>query len=201
MKLTDKQKAFLAHLTRYLEEWGHSPSFDEIRAHFGFRSYNTVATYLYHLERKGYIRRPKAKNQKRSIEVIRPVEGRLFEVPLLGVVAAGRPIEAVETPDVIEIPPSMQGRGDRFVLRVQGDSMRDDGILDGDYVVVHKQPTAENGQTVVALVNNEATVKKIYRCGDQIELRPAHDGMPSILVHKEDLRIEGRVVGVVRHYR
>ncbi len=201
MKLTGKQKAFLAYLTRYLEEWGQSPSFDEIRAHFGFRSYNTVSTYLSHLERKGYIRRPGAKNQKRAIEVIRPVESRRFEVPLLGVVAAGRPIEAVETPDVIEIPQSMRGRGDRFVLRVQGDSMRDDGILDGDYVVVRRQPTAENGETVVALVNNEATVKKIYRRGDHVELRPAHAGMPSILVHKGDLRIEGRVVGVVRHYR
>jgi len=201
MKLTDKQKAFLAYLSNYLDEWGQSPSFDEIRAHFGFRSYNTVATYLSHLERKGYIRRPKAKNQKRAIEVIRPVESRRFEAPLLGAVAAGRPIEAVESPDVIEITPSMQGRGDRFVLRVEGDSMRDDGILDGDYVVIRRQPTAENGETVVALVNNEATVKKIYRRGDHIELRPAHEGMPSIFVRKGDLRIEGRVVGVVRHYK
>lgn len=201
MKLTDKQKTFLAYLSQYLEEWGQSPSFDEIRAHFGFRSYNTVATYLSHLERKGYIRRPNAKNQKRAIEVIRPVESRRFEAPLLGIVAAGRPIEAVESPDVIEIPPSMQGRGDHFVLRVEGDSMRDDGILDGDYVLIRRQPTAENGETVVALVDNEATVKKIYRRGDHVELRPAHEGMPSILVRKGDLRIEGRVVGVMRHYK
>ncbi len=201
MKLTDKQKTFLAYLSQYMEEWGQSPSFDEIRAHFGFRSYNTVATYLSHLERKGYIRRPKAKNQKRAIEVIRPVESRRFETPLLGIVAAGRPIEAVESPDVIEIPPSMQGRGDHFVLRVEGDSMRDDGILDGDYVLIRRQPTAENGETVVALVDNEATVKKIYRRGDHVELRPAHEGMPSILVRKGDLRIEGRVVGVMRHYK
>ncbi|MGM0664356.1 MAG: transcriptional repressor LexA [Thermodesulfobacteriota bacterium] len=201
MKLTDKQKVFLAYLSQYLEEWGQSPSFDEIRAHFGFRSYNTVATYLSHLERKGYIRRPKAKNQKRAIEMISPVESRRFEAPLLGIVAAGRPIEAVESPDVIEIPPSMQGRGDHFVLRVEGDSMQEDGILDGDYVVIRRQPTAENGETVVALVDNEATVKKIYRRGDHVELRPAHEGMPSILVRTGDLRIEGRVVGVVRHYK
>jgi len=200
VKLTEKQKAVLAYLSRYQEAWGQAPSFDEIRGEFGFRSYNTVATYLGHLERKGYIRRPAAKNQKRAVEVIRPVESRRFELPLVGTVAAGRPIEAVETPDVIEVPPSMQGRGDRFVLRVQGDSMRDDGILDGDYVVVRRQPAAENGETVVALVENEATVKRFYRRGDHVELRPAHEGMPPILVREGDLKIEGKVVGVVRQY-
>jgi repressor LexA len=201
MKLTRKQKAFLAFLSSHMEEWGQAPSFDEIRAHFGFRSYNTVATYLSHLERKGYIRRPEAKNKKRAIEVIRPVESRRFEAPLLGVVAAGRPIEAVESREVIEVPGAMLGQGDCFVLRVRGDSMRDDGILDGDYVVIRRQPTAENGETVVALVNNEATVKRLYRRGDHVELRPAHEGMPSILIHEGDLRIEGRVVGVMRHYK
>ena len=200
-RLTEKRKSFLAYLSRYLEEWGQSPGFDEIRDHFGFRSYNTVATYLSHLERKGYIRRPRAKNRKRAIEVIRPVESRRFEVPLAGTVAAGRPIEAVETPDTIEIPPSMRGGGDVFVLRVQGDSMRDDGILDGDYVVVRRQPTAENGETVVALVDNEATVKRIYRRRGHVELRPAHEGMPPILVREGDVRIEGRVVGVLREYK
>jgi repressor LexA len=201
MKLTEKQKVFLAYLSEYQEDWGHSPSFDEICAHFGFRSYNTVATYLSHLERKGYIRRPKAKNKKRAVEVIRPVEARRFELPLLGRVAAGRPIEAVEDQDVIEVPPSMLGKGEHFVLRVEGDSMQDDGILDGDYVVIRKQSTAENGETVVALVNNEATVKKIYRQGGHVELRPAHEGMPPILVSHGDLRIEGKVVGVVRHFK
>ncbi|MGD8388235.1 MAG: transcriptional repressor LexA [Desulfobacteraceae bacterium] len=201
MRLTEKQKAFLTYLSRYMEEWGQSPSFEEIRDHFGFRSYNTVSTYLEHLERKGYIRRPREKNQKRAIQVLRPMETRRFELPLLGRVAAGRPIEAVEDPDVIEVPPSMQGRGDHFVLRVEGDSMRDDGILDGDYVVVRRQAEAENGETVVALVDNEATVKKLYRAGDSVELRPAHEGMPSIFVRKGDLRIEGKVVGVVRHYK
>ena len=159
-----------------------------------------MATYLSHLERKGYIRRPEAKNRKRAIEVIRPVESRRFEVPLAGTVAAGRPIEAVETSDVIEIPPSMRGRGDVFALRVKGDSMRDDGILDGDYVVVRRQSTAENGETVVALVENEATVKKIYRQRGHVELRPAHEGMPPIRVREGDLRIEGKVVGVLRKY-
>ncbi|RLB21451.1 MAG: repressor LexA, partial [Deltaproteobacteria bacterium] len=163
MKLTEKQKLFLRYISHYIEDWGQSPSFEEICSHFGFTSYNTVTTYLKTLESKGYIRLPNKKNQKRAIEVISPVETRRLEFPLLGRVAAGKPIEAVETADAIEVPPSMTGQGDHFVLQVRGNSMKEDGILDGDFIVVRKQPTAENGQTVVALINNEATVKKYYK--------------------------------------
>ncbi len=201
MKLTEKQKEFLGYISRHIEEWGQSPSFEEICSHFEFSSYNTVTTYLKILERKGYIRLPRKKNQKRAIEVISPVETRRFEFPLLGRVAAGKPIEAVEDMDVIEVPPSMIGRGDYFVLQVKGSSMKEDGILNGDFVVVRKQPTAENGETVVALINNEATVKKYYKKRGHVELRPAHKGMKSIVVRKGDLRIEGKVVGVMRHYK
>ena len=201
MKLTPKQKTFLAYIYRYMEEWGRSPSFDEICSEFGFRSYNTVTTYLRLLERKGYIRLPRQKNRKRAIEVISPVETRRFEFPLLGMVAAGKPIEAVENVSAIEVPPSMVGSGDHFVLEVKGDSMREDGIMSGDFVVVRKQPTAENGETVVALINNEATVKKYYKKKNQVELRPAHTGMKPIRVKKGDLRIQGKVVGVLRYYK
>jgi repressor LexA len=201
MKLTEKQKEFLGYVSRYVEDWGRSPSFEEICSHFGFNSYNTVTTYLKALERKGYVRLPRKKNQKRAIEVISPVETRRFEFPLLGRVAAGKPIEAVEDVGVIEVPPSMVGSGDYFVLEVKGDSMKDDGILDGDFVVVRKQPTAENGETVVALVNNEATIKKYYKTKRKVELRPAHEGMNSIVVRKGDLRIQGKVAGVIRHFR
>ena len=200
MKLTPKQKEFLAYLAGYIEKWGHAPSFDEIRGHFNFRSYNTVSTYLKILERKGYIRLPRQKNKKRAIEVIKPVEASRFELPLLGRVAAGKPIEAIEDREVIEVPPSMARSGDHFVLQVQGDSMEEEGILDGDYVVVRKQPTAENGETVVAILNNEATVKKYYRRRGYVELRPAHRGMKPIIVKKEEFRIEGKVVGVIRYY-
>jgi repressor LexA len=200
MKLTEKQKSVLEYIARYSEEWGKSPSFDEICANFGFTSYNTVTTYLKILERKGYIRLPK-KNRKRAIEVVSPVEAKRFEFPLLGKVAAGEPIEALEHPDVIEVPPSMIGAGDHFVLRVKGDSMRDDGILDGDYVIVRKQPKAKNGETVVALVDNEATVKKYYRKRKHVELRPAHEDMKPIIVKGGDFRIAGKVVGVLRHYK
>ncbi len=199
MKLTEKQKAFLGYISRYIEDWGRSPSFEEICSHFGFTSYNTVTTYLKTLERKGYIRLPRKKNQKRAIEVISPVETRRFEFPLLGRVAAGKPIEAVEDMDVIEVPPSMIGQGDHFVLQVKGDSMKEDGILDGDFIVVRKQPTAENGETVVALINDEVTIKKYYKRKNYVELRPAHTGMEPIIVKQGDFRIDGRIVGVMRH--
>jgi len=199
MKLTDKQKRFLAYISRYIEEWGRSPSFDEICSHFGFNSYNTVTTYLKVLEQKGYIRLPRKKNRKRAIKVISPVETRRFEFPLLGRVAAGKPIEAVEDVSAIEVPSAMIGSGDHFVLQVNGDSMEEDGILDGDFVVVRRQPTAENGETVVALINNEATVKKFYKKKGHIKLQPAHTGMSPIRVKKGDLQIQGKVVGVMRY--
>ena len=201
MKLTDKQKGVLAYISRYVEEWGRSPSFEEICSHFGFHSYNTVTTYLKTLEQKGYIRLPREKNRKRAIEVISPVETRRFEFPLLGRVAAGKPIEAVEDVSAIEVPPSMIGSGDYFVLQVKGDSMQEDGILDGDFVVVRKQPTAENGETVVALINNEATVKKYYKRKGYVKLQPAHTGMKSTRIKKGNLQIQGKVVGVMRYYK
>lgn len=201
MKLTDKQKAFLDYLARYTSDWGRPPSFDEIRRHFGFRSYNTVTTYLKILERKGYVRRPREKNRKRAVEVLRPLETRRFEFPLLGKVAAGKPIEAVEDPRAVEVPASMAVAGEHFVLQVAGDSMVEDGILDGDFVVIRKQPVAENGDTVVALINNEATVKRYYRWPDHVELRPAHTGMDSLRVAEGDLHIDGKVVGVIRYYK
>ena len=201
MKLTAKQKAFLGYLSRYVDEWGRAPSFDEIRSHFGFSSYNAVTTYLKALERKGYIRLPRKQNQKRAIEVISPVETRRYEFPLLGRVAAGKPIEAVEDVDVIDVPRSMIGGGDYFVLEVNGDSMEEDGILDKDFIVIRKQETAENGETVVALINNEATVKNYFKRRDRVELRPSHTGMEPIIVKKGDLQIQGKVVGVLRHYK
>jgi repressor LexA len=116
-------------------------------------------------------------------------------------VAAGKPIEAVEDINAIEVPPSMVGTGDHFVLQVNGDSMKEDGIVEGDFVVVRKQPTAENGETVVALINNEVTIKKYYKKKDHVELRPAHTGMESIRVKEGGLQIEGKVVGVMRYYK
>ena len=201
MKLTNRQKEVLNYISKYIDAWGISPSFDEVCSHFGFSSYNTVSSYLNILEQKGYIRRPKGKNKKRAIQVISPVETRRFEFPLLGRVAAGAPIEAIQDVDVVEVPPSMANESDCFVLQVKGVSMEEDGILDGDFVVIRKQATAKNGEIVVALVDGGATVKRYYRHKDHVELRPSHGEMPSIRVQGEDFRIEGKVVGVMRYYR
>lgn len=125
-----------------------------------------------------------------------------YDLPMLGFVAGGKPIEAVSGNDTIEVPPAMLGKGDNFALRVKGDSMVGDGIMDGDYVVVARRSTAENGATVVALVDGEATVKRYYRRADSVELRSANPLVPDILVGPErELRIEGVVVGVIRHCR
>ena len=121
-------------------------------------------------------------------------------IPMVGIVAAGDPIEPISQADLVEVPPSMIRGEENFALRVKGESMRDEGIMPGDLIIVHKQETARNGQTVVALVNNEATVKKYYRKAGRTELRPANSAMSPILVTPQDeLRIEGIVVGVIRH--
>lgn len=121
-------------------------------------------------------------------------------IPLSGTVAAGDPIEPIAQMEVVEVPPGMMGRGETFALRVKGESMRDEGILPGDLVIVQKQSTARNGQTVIALVNNEATIKTYYRKGSTVELRPANDAMaPIILQPTDSLQIEGLVIGVIRY--
>ena len=156
-----------------------------------------MQNYLVRLEREGSLARDW--NARRGMRVLQPQASEI-ELPLAGTVAAGKPIEAIETPDSIEVPRSMVGSGENFVLRVQGDSMIGDGILDGDYVVVRKQSAAENGQTVVALIRGEATVKRFYRKGAAIELHPANPAMTPIRVaDDESFRIVGVVVGVIRH--
>lgn len=128
---------------------------------------------------------------------------RAPRIPLAGTVAAGNPIEPIPQSDAVErveIPPSMTRRGDNFALKVKGESMRDEGILPGDLVIVHRQATARNGQTVVALINDEATIKQYYKTGSRIELRPANPSMqPIVVTPDDDFRIQGVVIGVIRH--
>jgi repressor LexA len=125
---------------------------------------------------------------------------RRAEVPMVGIVAAGSPIEPVPQSELIDVPPSMLRGGNTFALRVKGESMKDDGILPGDLVVVRKQDTARNGQTVVALVNQEATVKTYFKTDSQIELHPANAAMQPIVVQPSDeFHIEGILIGVIRH--
>ncbi len=197
--ITPKQKQVFDFIAQHIESQGFAPSQQEIAKAFGFRSLGTVQNYLVRLEREGLLSRDW--NGRRSLRLAAVTE-RGMQLPLAGTVAAGKPIEAIETSDTIDVPPAMVGIGEHFVLHVAGDSMIDDGILDGDYVVVRKQATAENGQTVVALLDNEATVKRLHRHGHIIELHPANPTMQPITVDAEiPFGIEGVVVGVIRHYR
>lgn len=195
-RLTPKQKRVLEFVQGYSERHGCAPTQHEIAREFGFRSLGTVQNYLVRLESQGVLRR--SWNAKRALEVIRP-ESVGSTLPLLGWVAAGRPIEAVASDDELDVPPSMLGRGEHFVLRVRGDSMVEDAILDRDYLVVRRQASADNGQTVVALVDGAATVKRLYRRGGEVELRPANGALEPILVREgQDFRVEGVIVGVIR---
>jgi repressor LexA len=199
MSLTEKQQAVYAFIRQYMENTDRAPSYDEIRRYFGFASFQSVQKHLKQLERKGVLRLP-GKNQKRAMTLVE-LGGKTVMLSLAGVVAAGMPIEAVEAPEIVGVPEDMLGSGDYFALRVSGQSMIEEGIFDGDTIVVKSQARADNGQTVVALVDGDATVKKYYRWSDGIELRPANPDMESIFVHEGEFRIRGVVVGLMRKYR
>lgn len=195
--LTPKQKKVLEYIESFTDRESYPPSQVEIARALGYRSLGTVQHYLVHLEREGYL--VKEWNARRGVRVLRSKKNG-FELPLAGAVAAGKPIEAIENRDTIEVPSSMVGTGENFVLLVKGDSMIGDGILDGDYVVVRKQFDADSGQIVVALINDEATVKRFYRKGKGIELHPANPTMsPIYLQNERSFRVEGVVVGVIRY--
>jgi len=203
MALTKRQKEILDYLHEYVEDHGYAPSFEEIARHFRFSSLATVHEHLENLKRKGYIR--KGYNESRSIELL-PTQMRVaaVELPLLGTVAAGLPIEAVQDSETIAVPEDMLARGGyNYVLRVNGDSMIDEQIRDGDYLVVNSRQTAENGEMVVALVHGDsATVKKFYREPDgRVRLQPANPTMPPMYFSPSDVQIQGIVIGVIRRYR
>lgn len=198
MGVTPKQKKVYDFIKGYIGAYGFSPSYDEIRDHFGLKSYNSVQKYLRYLESEGMIRTPWS-NKKRAIELVEK-PGTTMQIPLLGTVAAGSPIEPIQVNEEIEVPEGFVDREDHFVLRVKGDSMVDEGINDGDLVVVRKQRVAENGQTVVALVDGEVTIKRLYMRGGGIELRPANENLTSIIVGADQVEIEGVVVALMRRY-
>ena len=199
MTLTEKQQAVYRFIRDFIEAKGIAPSYDEIRQHFGFQSFQSVQKHLNQLERKGYLKKP-GKNQKRGLTLVEH-GGNTVVLPLAGVVAAGQPIEAIEDQEHVHVPEEMLGRGHYFALTVQGNSMIDDGIFDGDTIIVQHQATAANGQTVVALIEGEATVKRFYRHADSVELRPANASMKPIFVREGAFEIRGVVVGLMRRYR
>ena len=202
MPLTKRQREILTFLTSYTEANGYAPSFEEIASQFNYNSLATVHEHLSNLERKGYIKRNY--NESRAIEILPSDEvARARLLPLLGTVAAGAPIEVAEQHETITVPESLASRsGNNYVLRVRGNSMIDEQIRDGDFVVVNERQRADNGEMVIALLNGtSATVKKFYRERDgRIRLQPANDTMDPMYVHENDISIQGIVVGVLRRY-
>lgn len=202
MSLTKRQREILTYLDTYSGEHGYAPSFEEIATRFNYNSLATVHEHLTNLERKGYIKR--AYNESRGIEVLpSKATPRALSLPLLGTVAAGLPIEAIQMPESIGVPDDFVRRGgNHYVLRVRGNSMIDEQIRDGDFVIVNEKQTADNGEMVIALIDGtSATVKKFYRERDgRIRLQPANDTMNPIYVHENDISIQGIVVGVLRRF-
>lgn len=199
MSLTPAQERVYRFVQGYLQQYGHAPSYEEIRTHLGFRSLNAVFKHLKQLEQRGYLQ-SLGSNRKRALELL-PLRTGALSIPFLGTVAAGTPIEAVEVPEVIDVPETLLGSGKNFALRVRGDSMIDEGIREGDILIISKQAHAENGQTVVAMVRGESTVKKFYQLGEEVELRPANAEMESLRAPIGEVEIVGTVVGLLRHYR
>ena len=199
--LTKRQKQLVDYLENYIGEHGYAPTLAEVGQYFGLSSLATVHKHLKNLESKGFIRR--LHNHSRALEIAGKGGGTgAREISLLGQVAAGSPIEAIEGQDTITVPEDFVRRDSTFCLRVKGQSMIDEGIRDGDYIIVESREAANQGETVVALIGGEATVKRYFRENDgRVRLQPANPTMDPIYVDEENLRIRGVVVGLMRHYR
>ena len=200
MPLTKRQREILDYLNDFVQQHGYAPSLEEIGRRFGLSSLATVHKHLTNLQDKGFIKR--AWNRSRSVELVPSrVGGRSVELPLLGYVAAGVPIEAVAGSETIAVPEDLVGKRETYVLRVKGDSMIDEQIRDGDYVIVEDRRTADNGEMVIALLNgSDVTLKKLYREQGHIRLQPANPAMQPILVEPDQVQIQGVVIGVMRRY-
>src|SRR5437899_1050113 len=197
MAITRRQRQVYDYISDFVQRNGYSPSFEEIGEGMGLSSLATVHKHISNLERKGLLKRDY--NRSRSIDLLpirqrrKPAEGAL---PLVGRIAAGQPLEAIENPEQISLQDLTRSR-DVFVLQVTGQSMQDEHILDGDYVLVEKTQAARNGEIVVALVEgSEATLKRIYREGDQVRLQPSNAAMQPIMVPARSVQVQGRVIGV-----
>ena len=200
--LTRRQKQLVDYLTQHIEDHGYAPTLAEIGQYFGLSSLATVHKHLHNLETKGFIRR--MHNHSRALEIDGASGARsgVKKLAMVGQVAAGTPIEAIEGHDSIAVPEEFVRRNDTFCLRVKGESMVDEGIRDGDYIIVEGRAGANPGETVVALIGDEATVKKYYPAENgTVRLQPANPTMQPIFVAAEQLQIRGVVVGLMRHYR
>ena len=202
MPVTAKQRRVFEFIRRYIESNQEPPTIAEIGRQFQMSSSASVHAILVALEREGLIKR--IPNVSRGIQIVEQetTADESNDIPLLGTVAAGQPIEAILSHDTVSVPKDMQGRGRTFALRVRGDSMIEENIQDGDIIVVASQKTADNGQVVVALIDgNYATVKKFYREPDFIRLEPANPQFKPIFIKTpERIQIQGVVRGLIRKY-
>ena len=197
--LTKRQAQILQFVRGHISEHGYAPSYREIGQHFGLSSTATIAEHIESLKVKGYLSHEE--NLARSLQVTPASVASplaIFNVPLLGTVAAGKPIEAVVSEESIDIPRDMMG-GNVFALRVKGESMVEDGIMSGDYIIVESTRTAKNGDIVVALIDHDkVTLKRFYREKDRIRLQPANSTMRPLYVTQ--VAIQGKVRGVIRKF-
>jgi len=198
--LTIRQKQIFEYVKKYIKKKDYAPSFEDIRKHFRLASRSTVHHHIEALEKKGYLNR--FGSRARTLEITKKKNSSvLVNIPLLGTIAAGQPIEAIENKEIIAVPKDKLPRsGEIYALRVAGNSMIDENINDGDIILVRHQETAENGQKIVALIDNqEATLKKYYQEGRRIRLQPANKNMePIILRSGRDISIQGIVLDVIK---
>ena len=198
--LTKRQREILDYLHEFIEQRGYAPSLEEIGRRFGLSSLATVHKHLTNLQDKGFIRR--AWNRSRSVELVPTrMGGRALDLPLLGYVAAGAPIEAVVSNETVTVPEDLVGTRDTYALRVRGNSMIDEQIRDGDLVVGEDRQMAQNGEMVIALLDGaEVTLKRLYRENGHIRLQPANDAVAPIIVAADAVQVQGVVIGVMRRY-
>lgn len=199
MHLTKRQREVFDFIQEHLEREGYAPSLEEIGMRFGLSSVATVHKHVQNLVEKGLLR--KAWNRSRSLEIVDPSTSAAKEIPLLGTVAAGAPIEAVSTPDTISVPVDLVGRKECYALRVSGESMVEDHIVDGDLVLVESRNVPRNGEAVVALIRREeVTLKRFFQDGGKVRLVPANIDLKPIELPAEDVEVQGVVVGLLRRY-
>lgn len=207
--LTERQRDILNFIREFQKSRGVAPTHREICDHFGFSSYGTVYKHLSLLQKKGLIRRDW--NQKRGVELIEQPESpapvrasssnsNARELPLFGYIAAGRPLDVEVSSEMIAVPEHLTTRGENYVLKVRGDSMVEDGILDGDLVIIARRERADNGEMVVANVNGEVTLKRLYQEGERVRLQPANSMMHPIFAAARDVAVQGVVVGLMRRF-
>lgn len=200
MNLTKKQRQILDFITEFIEEKGYAPSIREIGEHFNLSSPATVHAHIENLKSKGFLKT--SFNEARSIELVKTKVNwaQALELPLAGLITAGVPIEAVEEKETIAVPADfVMDKANSYVLKVKGESMIEDGILDGDFVIIERNPSPRNGDVVVALLDNAyATLKKFYREPKRIRLQPANSTMKPI--YTKNPLIQGIVRGVIRKF-